>query len=503
MTDIGSAATVLADIANVLESVDAPARQLERALVLLHRIVPYDHCALLDGCGADALGPPGATIGLVTVPPIERAEEGARLRARLDALCRLLADAPGQHRYASWPPADADRWQLAVPLLAVDTAVGSLLVERTASEYSEDHLKLLSVVAAALGGYLANARLQARVREATRAMRRAAELLERIRDGYVEIDGALRCVTANGAALELLGLAPDELRGADLRHVAGLAAHTALLEACARVLRERRASTLEATWHEPRARWLEIELYPTELGVALFLRDVTAQRGTEELRERMAAIIGHDLRTPLTAILTTSQLLLRSEGLSDRVSGGLVRIERSAERMREMVSELLDLTRIQLGGGLPIRREEVELGALCREVVNELAAANPGRQIDCACDAEVRGAWDAARLAQVLSNLLTNALQHGAAGAPVRVAYASHPDDTASIEVGNQGPPITPALQATIFEPFRRGEGRPRGGLGLGLFIAQTIVRAHGGSLSVSSVPGRETRFVVRLPLRG
>ncbi len=220
-------------------------------------------------------------------------------------------------------------------------------------------------------------------------------------------------------------------------------------------------------------------------------------------REQMMGILGHDLRNPLSAVRALVSLLLRREGLPESVREGLAEIGRAGQRMLEMIGTLLDFTNSRFRGGLPIAPVSMDLHELCRGVVEELLAAEPGRTIDLDVDGDGRGTWDPARMAQVVSNLVANALEHGARDGRVRVSVEGDEED-AVIEVENQGPPIAPELRAVMFEPFCRGSAlrdvSHARGLGLGLYIVSQVVKAHGGTVSVDSTAERGTRFMVRLP---
>jgi signal transduction histidine kinase len=262
-------------------------------------------------------------------------------------------------------------------------------------------------------------------------------------------------------------------------------------------------------------------------GFALWLRDVTQARQEErrarealkrarareehmeveaEFRERFIGILGHDLRSPLNAISLSARALSRYGPLTQLQQDLGQRIELSAARMTKMISDILDLTRARLSCGIPLVLEPTHLADVCQQVVKELSAAYPNRCIVYEQEGAGEGVWDAERLAQVLSNLVANALEHGGADVPVFVR--SHPcEDLVALEVHNPGAPIPQHLLATLFEPFRRGGGSSpaqgkgrRGGLGLGLYIVKEIVEAHGGRVSVRSSLEEGTTFTVLLP---
>jgi signal transduction histidine kinase len=224
-------------------------------------------------------------------------------------------------------------------------------------------------------------------------------------------------------------------------------------------------------------------------------------RGAGQFREEFIGVVGHDLRNPLSAIRTGAQILLQRDGLDAAAVGVAGRIASSADRMSRMIDELLDFTRGRLGGGIQIRRSAADLAAVCREVVEELRAARPDRAVDLRVSGDARGHWDTDRLTQLVSNLVGNALQHSAEGTRVEVRVTAA-DGQAAVTVMNQGAPIPADQIGRIFEPFRRaGQSGERSGLGLGLYICERIVSAHGGTIAVTSTP-QQTAFEVRLPCR-
>jgi sigma-B regulation protein RsbU (phosphoserine phosphatase) len=218
----------------------------------------------------------------------------------------------------------------------------------------------------------------------------------------------------------------------------------------------------------------------------------------------MLAIVGHDLRNPLSAFVTGVEILGQTVP-PDSSTGKLVkRLDSSAQRMTRMVEQLLDVTRTRLGTGIPVARRHVELGPLVGGVVEELALAYPNAQLEFSATTEViASAWDPDRIAQVISNLISNAIQYGRPDTPIVIELGSTPT-AAILSISNQlrGEPIPADQLASLFEPYRRGADRAQqsGGLGLGLYIVREVVRAHGGTVdATSTVEG--TTFCVRLPL--
>ncbi|WP_394833868.1 ATP-binding protein [Pendulispora rubella] len=231
--------------------------------------------------------------------------------------------------------------------------------------------------------------------------------------------------------------------------------------------------------------------------------DITERRREADFRERFVGMLGHDLRQPLSVVSFASETLSK-QGLQ-RDTGELVRrIARSSDRMDRMIRDLLDFARGRQGGGIPIARKPLDLHELMRHLVDEIATVNPRRKIQLAVDGEGRGHWDPDRITQVFQNLLGNAVTYGKSDEPIFVVMV---EEGAHVEVAitNYGPPIPESDRGMIFSPYRRGgraraaERAPRG-LGLGLYIAQEIVRAHGGSIEVTSDRDTGTTFTVLLP---
>jgi signal transduction histidine kinase len=224
------------------------------------------------------------------------------------------------------------------------------------------------------------------------------------------------------------------------------------------------------------------------------------ERKTAELREQFIAVLGHDLRNPLASIDAGARMLQRTP-LDEKAIHIVGVMQSSIARIAGLIDDVLDFARGRLGGGLPLKRDaSAPLEPVLSQVVAELRAAWPDRAIDARFALADPVNCDCARVAQLFSNLLGNALTYGAAAAPVRVMART---DGASFEltVANSGDEIPSATLAQLFLPFARGKARPsQQGLGLGLYIASEIARAHDGRIDVSSSP-EETRFTFRMPL--
>jgi len=216
--------------------------------------------------------------------------------------------------------------------------------------------------------------------------------------------------------------------------------------------------------------------------------------------ETFVGILGHDLRNPLNAIMMTTRLLRRLANAPKEMTA-VERVHSSALRMSNMVAQLLDLTRSRIAGGITVEKSPIDLFGIVSEVVDELRRAYPGREIAWTGGAGLHANADRTRLAQVFSNLVGNALEHGDPAHPVTVDLSGD-DACVNIVVHNDGPPIAPDFLPFLFEPFRRPVVRHARskGLGLGLFITEQIVRAHGGHVEVSSTVERGTTFTVVLP---
>jgi signal transduction histidine kinase len=239
-------------------------------------------------------------------------------------------------------------------------------------------------------------------------------------------------------------------------------------------------------------------------------RDEVAEsrlRAEEELASRRSAIdhilgiVGHDLRNPLGAVHMSAALLQKRGGLEGWQARTVERVRSSAGRMSRIIADLLSYTRTRLGTGIPIDRRPTRLDDVVRRCVDELRAANPDRTFEVEVEGDVTGEWDPDRLEQVVSNLVSNAVDHGAPDQPVRVTLRGR-RDVVTAEVENRGDPFPPEVLSHLFEPFSRppeAKQRKGSGLGLGLFISREIVRGHGGDIAARCEDGR-TVITVQLP---
>ncbi|WP_347710538.1 sensor histidine kinase [Pseudomonas koreensis] len=232
----------------------------------------------------------------------------------------------------------------------------------------------------------------------------------------------------------------------------------------------------------------------------------TYGQAVEQTRKTVLGVLGHDLRTPLSAVTLGVDLLSKSEEPGTRRHRIIAQIATSAKAANLMVSDLLDLARCNLGTGIPVRPESTDLTAVCKAVVDELAVAHPNAQIIFTDEEAVTGQYDPSRMAQVFSNLIGNAVRHGNAHQPIHVTVSGD-GSTARFSVLNHGTPIPASALPSLFSPegrYSKHSGEEQGtssGLGLGLFIATQIVEGHGGTVAVESTLERGTTFSVSLPV--
>lgn len=245
-------------------------------------------------------------------------------------------------------------------------------------------------------------------------------------------------------------------------------------------------------------------------GFVKVTRDISERKRVEaelkrraEFEQQLIGIVSHDLRSPLSAITLSATLMLRSPGLSAQHTNTLGRILSAAQRSHRLIASLLDFTQARIGGGFILQYAPLELNDLSLLVVEEMRAAHRDREIVFEHTGDGRGEWDSDRLAQFLTNLITNALLHGQRDAPVRVRVHGGPTSVV-IAVHNRGTTIPPGELPHLFEPMRRGSGAARSkdikSIGLGLYIVQQIVLAHGGTIGVDSSEEKGTTFTAHLP---
>ncbi|MDP3228585.1 MAG: hybrid sensor histidine kinase/response regulator [Acidovorax sp.] len=217
------------------------------------------------------------------------------------------------------------------------------------------------------------------------------------------------------------------------------------------------------------------------------------------VNEMFMAVLSHDLRTPLMSI-TAAATVLKRQPDAEKVGAMAERMLSSSQRMGRMIEDLLDVTRIRHAGGLALQLAPADMQALVQRTLDEVQTSFPDRVIESTLQGDLSGVWDAERLCQVMTNLVGNAIHHGSPDRPVHIAVDGTQTDSVTVTVANGGT-IAPELIANLFDPFHGREREPgrHQGLGLGLFIANQIVRGHRGRIEVFSRDGT-TRFSVELP---
>jgi two-component system sensor histidine kinase/response regulator len=227
--------------------------------------------------------------------------------------------------------------------------------------------------------------------------------------------------------------------------------------------------------------------------------DLHERTETLRLNEMFMAVLGHDLRNPLSAIVTSAAVLQRSSDEGTKRAAD--RIRSSGRRMSRMIEDMLDLARARLGGGIVLNRDHADLGLLVQRAITEAEGSFPERRIEMTQDGDLAGYWDAERLTQVTSNLIGNALEHGNDSEPIRVKLDGSRRDEVVLTVTNAGA-IAADILPHMFDPFQSGRRQPgrSEGLGLGLYIVQQIMLSHGGTVNAEVLDAEHTMFVVVVP---
>jgi PAS domain S-box-containing protein len=231
-------------------------------------------------------------------------------------------------------------------------------------------------------------------------------------------------------------------------------------------------------------------------------RFARVQQERSDFEQQLIGIVSHDLKNPLSAILLGTTALARREDLDERSTKAVTRIQSSAERAVRMVKDLLDFTQARLGSGIPVTPGPLDLHAFTWQVLEEVRASFPERDLVVTTQGDGQGVWDADRMAQVVTNLATNALKYSPPDTPVSVRTRGDGDQV-ELEVHNGGAPIPSEALGRLFQPLQRAttRGDTAGrSVGLGLYIVDRIVQAHGGTIAVKSTEGEGTTFTVRMP---
>ena len=235
----------------------------------------------------------------------------------------------------------------------------------------------------------------------------------------------------------------------------------------------------------------------------------SVQRYSSEVgasRDMFLAVLGHDLRGPLSGIDMSAMLLAKPDLADAARQQASARIKRASRDMKRLITDLLEYTRTRLGAGIPIEQATCDLGPVCEASLEDIRAGNPEQQFVQQLSGDLTVLADAGRMQQALSNLLSNAVQHGNRQSPVTLT-ADGEADAVFLRVSNSGDPIPADALQVIFEPLVQAPNanseaheRSKTSLGLGLFIVREIVLAHGGTVVVESSAESGTIFTIRLP---
>ncbi len=410
---------------------------------------------------------------------------------------------------------------VAVPLAVRGRTFGVIGIEfDEARRFDPSDRSFIAAIAEQTGQALERARLHHEEEKLRARAERTAALLDTLFSGVpiglAFVDWDLRLVHVNGAWARLHGAPPEAFVGQTVADaLPGPRGH-------ARAARWRQVleggepvTELEDNREDPEQpgllrTWVE-SAYPVvaggdTIGVGVVAREVTTARRAEEFRRNLLGIVGHDLRNPLNAIMGFAHLLERTGHLDARQRGLVQRVLASAAKATRIAHDLLDLTRIESAHGIPLDLHACGIDAICAAVVEEVETAWPGRAVRISGRGDAAAILDPDRVAQALSNLVVNALKHGARDdRPVTLGWDGTAPREIAFRVRNRGPPIPEAIRSHLFEPFREG-ARPAGrasGVGLGLYIAREIARAHGGSVEGRSDDDGTTTFTLRLPRSG
>jgi signal transduction histidine kinase len=479
-----------------------------------------------DGRTAHRLACVGLPADCAAAPPRALLGSGARLGAGwplaqvidrgvpivLDDLPAQLGELPGG------PLAEPCRAAILLPLAGAGRVHGVLIAGLSPRRGLDDRYRgFLELVAGQIATALGNARSQ-EVQRAAAATRHAAEAQRRtLYDLFEQVPASIavvrgddlvfemanrHCAESTGQRGDLIGrrlfdILP-QLRGRGFEQMIALVRRTG--EPC--VVKEiavgdRWWSTVLAPMPDERGEIDRVMSFSYE--VTELVRARIELERIVDYNEKFTAMLGHDLRNPLNTIATAAQLVQR-RATAPEIGRPAARIVTAAERMSRMIAQLLDLARVR-AGGLQLAPRPLELAELLRGVLDELCTHHPGARVDLVATGALHGEWDGDRITQLLSSIVGNALVHGEPGAPVRIELDGRDPQRVAIRIANRGA-IADDVLPTLFEPYRgvRHRGEHTRGLGLGLYISQEIVHAHGGRIAVESTRDAGTRFAIELP---
>lgn len=363
----------------------------------------------------------------------------------------------------------------------------------------------------AWAGYRRQALTEAALRGSEESYR---HLTEHSPDIVTRYDPRRRLIYVNAATCHTMERGPDELLGRTPQEL-GLSSEALTL--CTEALDKAFAgedATMVVPFRDSRqercfqtrfvperdAHGQVVSVLTISWDVTRFARQQEEERQRADFAQQLVGIVSHDLKTPLNAILLSTASLLRRE-LDEKTTTAVVRIQSVAERATRMIRDLLDFTQARLGR-IPIDRRRVNLHELAHHAVEEVRLAHPDRLVELNIEGDGWGWWDGDRLAQVLSNLMCNALAYSPPDTSVRVEVRGGSGDPV-LTIHNQGEPIPLELRSRLFEPMQRGSSSKdtsSRSIGLGLFIVKHVVMAHGGHVEVESSKEAGTTFLVRMP---
>ena len=422
-----------------------------------------------------------------------------------------------QLQYATGTPGLPEA-SVTVPLVVSDRAIGVLSLQSyTPDAYDEDDLLLVQAVAAIVAPVIDKLRRG----QATTAERRVSKLeavLSSMTEGLLVLDGDGRIVSLNPPARAMFGpMGAGVVLGQPLDHeqwgqwpLGAKNVAEALEPVLGALRRGEPAHQLEVELNSQGRRVLSFSSAPLcdasgqhEGGVVVF-RDVSTERDVARMKDDLLSIASHDLRTPTRVLKVQAQLIRRERdqqaATTDKLSARLDVMLQQADRLSNMLNLLLDLSRVE-AGRLDLRPEPMDLSRLVCEVVAQVAPLSSRHHIEVSAPPSIEGVWDAARLEQVLQNLLTNAIKYAPGGGRIDVSVQSDPHEV-TVSVADQGLGIAPEELPQLFDRFYR-VARTRGleGSGLGLYVCQGIVAAHGGCIwAQSDGPGQGSTFCFTLP---
>lgn len=413
-----------------------------------------------------------------------------------------------------------------LPFIIVSGSVGEELAVRAMKAGANDFFlkDRLERLASAIAREVTEARLRFERSEALDRLQsseaRLRALVEQVLIGIVQTDLHGRITFVNQRFAEIVARTPEELCALserDITHPDDLDAYDRTLSQAggagrpiASTKRYVRPSGAEV-WVNANVALVAASSTPPYL-VAV-VEDITERRRAERERERLLSelertvkisemfvgVLGHDLRNPLQTVSVAATLLLR-KGTDPTVAAG--RMLRATDRMRRMIDQLLDFTRMRMGMGIPLALGPLDLADVARSAVEEIVVGAETDEVELVVEGNAGGRWDRDRLLQLASNLVANAVDHREPGTPVRVRVDGRQPQGVVLEVQNRGE-IPPDVFPLIFEPMqttKRLKQDRASGLGLGLYITRQIARAHGGNIVVESDALRGTRFIVELP---